>query len=483
MRPPSLVKTAGKPPSVRVPGLAPSFIARKPARDYASLQALTCLRSPSGRPRSLRFNLMREVSRRSLVRLICLISGAAACALIIPLTTQSQEQPADFGARLAKIRADVASTEKIIEKLKADFGKLKKDEKQLESEIRRLSDDERSMLDQSMQVVRRKEKLTVDLRAAEQRVAQQQSLIRDRLRVLYMNAAVSDRSMVLGAVDSGQIERVAVYASSLQNYDQMRFREVSQAVEDLVVARRALDKTLQEGKALQEGLHVKRTELEGQKGKLRDVMQEIQNKQQAAKRSLTSLTSEAEKLEELMRRIMSAGDAESEQPEVTPQVDEREQSEDKPERPAVVDGGRPADVMHPGGLFAQTAKVSYPVHGEIVQRFGKNKVTTFADMIFNKGLEYKTPEGSQVKAVLGGRVAFAGLMPGYDTVVIIDHGQRSYSLYGRLGKGLVQQGDLVKRGDLVGVTSAADSKGRNFYFETRKNGSPVDPGSVLARAS
>jgi len=480
MRPPSLVKTAGKPSSVEVPGRAPSFITRKPARDYASPQALTCLRSPSGRPRSLRFNLLTEVSRRSLVRCICLISGAAACALIIPLTTQSQEQPADLGARLAKIRADVASTEKIIEKLKADFGKLKKGEKQVESEIRRLSDDERSMLDQSMQVLRRKEKLTVDLRAAEQRVAQQQSLVRDRLRVLYMNAAVSDRSMVLGAVDSGQIERVAVYASSLRNYDQMRFREVSQAVEDLVVARRALDKTLEEGKALQEGLHVKRTELEGQKGKLRDVMQEIQNKQQAAKRSLTSLTSEAEKLEELMRRIMSAGDAESEQ---TPQVDEREQSEDKPERPALVDGGRPADVMHPGGLFAQTAKVSYPVHGEIVQRFGKNKVTTFADMIFNKGLEYKTPEGSQVKAVLGGRVAFAGVMPGYDTVVIIDHGQRSYSLYGRLGKGLVKQGDLVKRGDLVGVTSAADSKGRNFYFETRKNGSPVDPGSVLARAS
>jgi septal ring factor EnvC (AmiA/AmiB activator) len=40
----------------------------------------------------------------------------------------------------------------------------------------------------------------------------------------------------------------------------------------------------------------------------------------------------------------------------------------------------------------------------------------------------------------------------------------------------------VNRRDVVGVTAQADSKGRNFYFETRKNGAPVDPVSVLGRA-
>ena len=59
------LKTAGKPPSMGFSRLAPSLIARKPARDCASLQALACLWSPSGRPRSLRVNLFTEVSRRS----------------------------------------------------------------------------------------------------------------------------------------------------------------------------------------------------------------------------------------------------------------------------------------------------------------------------------------------------------------------------------------------------------------------------------
>lgn len=419
-------------------------------------------------------------SRRVVLLAVCAIGVTGAPWWLV------NAQSSDVAARLTKIRADVAATEKVIEGLKSEFNKLKRDERQLEDEVRRLSEEEQNLLTQSTQALRRKEKLQVDLRSAEQRVSQQQALIRERLRVLYMNSSVTERAMVLGAAQSGEVERVAVYASAVRRRDDLRFSGVVQAVEDLLTTRRALDKALDEGKALQEGLQSKRAELEGQKDKLRAVMQQIQSRQQAAKRSLTSLTTEAEKLEALLRVIMSAGDAGDGNSVSESPVPAEDREPEKIQQKGAVDvdgGGRVASVMHPGGLFAQTARVSYPVTGEVVQRFGANKVTSFADMVFSKGVEYKTADGSQVKAVLGGRVAFAGVMPGYDTVVIIDHGERSYSLYGRLGKSHVKQGDLVQRKDVLGVTSAADSKGRNFYFETRKNGAPVDPVSVLSRAS
>ncbi len=418
-------------------------------------------------------------------------------AVIVLLLRHVQAQSSDVAARLTKIRADVSTTEKTIDGLKAEFRKLKKDETQLEDEIRRLVQEEQSMLTESTQVLRRKEKLLVDLKAAEVRVVQQQALIRNRLRTLYVTSALSERTMVLGAAQTGEVERIAVYAGVLRRYDDARFSDVTQAVEDLVATRRALDKALDEGKALQEGIQSKRAELEGQRGKLRSVIQQIQSRQQAAKRSLDSLTAEADKLEALLRIIMSGGGKEEgvreeqgsesdsevkvDAPVATPEVQTDKNLDLNPVMPDKETSA--SQVMHPGGLFAQTARLVYPVAGEIVQRFGSNKVTSFADMVFSKGLEYKTPEGSQVKAVLGGRVAFAGVMPGYGTVVIIDHGERSYSLYGRLGKSHVKQGDLVQRRDVLGVTSAADAKGRNFYFETRKNGAPVDPGSVLSRAS
>jgi septal ring factor EnvC (AmiA/AmiB activator) len=392
-------------------------------------------------------------------------------------------QTADLAAKLTKIRADVVATEKVIADLKLEFNKLKKEERKLEDEMKQLAQEEQALLDKSIQATRQKEKLSVDLRAAEQRVAEQQRLIGDRLKVLYMNASVSDRSMVFRAAESGQLERVAVYASALRGSDQRRFQQVSKAVEELLSTRRALERALEEGKSLQDRLKLNRVNLEDRKVKLQSVLQQIQERQRAAKKSLESLTVEAAKLEELMRAIMS-GDTSLDRPkaEESPQ-DESPRvpsgDSDSVPKPKVVQ--RAGDVMHPGGLFAATARISYPVTGEIVQKFGKTKVTNFADMIFSKGLEYRTAEGTQVRAVLGGRVAFSGEMPGYDTVVIIDHGERSYSLYGRLGKSMVAQGDLVSSRDIIGVTSAADSKGRNFYFETRKNGSPVDPVSVLSR--
>lgn len=413
------------------------------------------------------------------ILVLTIVSRSVCCAFA---------QTGDVASRLTKIRLDVSTTERSIEALKAEFNRLKREERQLEEEIRKLSEDEERMLTESTQVLRRREGLLVDLRAAEQRVAQQQALIRERLRVLYMNSSVSERDLVLGASQSGQIERVAVYASAMRRFDRFRFDQVSKAVEDLVNTRRELDRALDQGKALQDGLHVKRSELEEQKGKLRGVIQQIQSKQQAAKRSLESLTSEAQKLEELLRVIMSADDrqavSESPRPTQPPDGEQEQRSEETKIAPKLKSADvNISDVMHPGGLFAQTARISYPVTGEIVQRFGKNRVTSFADMVFSKGVEYKTPEGSQVRSVLGGRVAFSGDMPGYGTVVIIDHGERTYSLYGRLGKSHVKQGDPVQRKDVIGVTSASDSKGRNFYFETRKNGSPVDPVSVLSRAS
>jgi septal ring factor EnvC (AmiA/AmiB activator) len=397
-------------------------------------------------------------------------------------------EAADVATRLSKIRLDVSATERSIENLKSEFNRLKKEERHLEDEIKKLSDEEERMLTASTQVLRRREGLLVDLRAAEQRVAQQQALIRERLRVLYMNSSVSERDLVLGASQSGQVERVAVYAGAMRRFDRFRFDQVSKAVEDLVNTRRELDQALDQGKVLQEGLQVKRNELEEQKGRLRGVIQQIQSKQQAAKRSLESLTSEAEKLEALLRVIMSADDRESVSDGATPTRPPEGAAEQKSQEANLATKSKSADVnlgavMHPGGLFAQTARISYPVTGEIVQRFGKNRVTSFADMVFSKGVEYRTPEGSQVRSVLGGRVAFSGDMPGYGTVVIVDHGERTYSLYGRLGKSHVKQGDLVQRKDVIGVTSPSDSKGRNFYFETRKNGAPVDPVSVLSRAS
>lgn len=423
---------------------------------------------------------------RNRIGLGAVVALLCGLSIILGARTDIQAQTAELGERLAAIRRDVTSTEATITALKLDYNRFKSEQKHLTAEIARLIEEEQSMLERVTHVSRQKELLLVELKSAEQRLAQQQVKIRQRLRTLYMNSSVNTSyRIVVEALQSGQLERVAVYSRALRAHDQARFAEVAQAVKELLASRQALDAALAEGRELQGKLKVKREELETEKDKLRVVIDGIRDRQRSAKESLAKLMAEADKLESLMRVILSDEDRMREvAPDVGPiplQIPEGDSDSVSPtsEPPTSATNS----VMHPGGLFARTARLALPVRGEVLQKFGKTKVTSFADMVFSKGFEYKASEGSPVLAVLGGRVAFAGEMPGYESVVIIDHGERSYSLYGRLGKHVVRKGDLVGRGDKIGETSRADSKGRNFYFETRKNGSPVDPGMVLTRAS
>jgi murein hydrolase activator len=96
-------------------------------------------------------------------------------------------------------------------------------------------------------------------------------------------------------------------------------------------------------------------------------------------------------------------------------------------------------------------------------------------MIFIKGLEFSGNVGEKVRPVAKGKVVFSQLLPGLGNVVIVDHGKRYYTLYGRLSSVLTQLGDIVGRGDTVGILGEPDRKGRNFYFELRQKGKAMNP--------
>lgn len=427
---------------------------------------------------------LNRMSRFSFQALVLVLSGAWFASVGLA-------EDKDIPAKLVKIRGDVATSERALTQLKAEFRKLKGEEKAVTTEIEKLAFEERALVERTAQVAREKEILVAKVRVAEEQVEQQQQKVRARLRSLYMHSANSEQGLLVSAVRSSDMERSAAYARAVRMSDDLRFREVRRAVEALIDVRGKLDSSLEESQRLQSGVQVKRLELERRRGSLQEIIKQIQDKQQKAKSALAALMSEAAKLEALLSS-MTGGEGPEGSSAVVDDGRVTAPASPSPAMPVITphNAERPEgvvrqlrDVMHPDGLFGRAVRIAVPVRGEVLQRFGKTKVADFADMIFSKGYEYKTAEGTQVKAVLGGRVAFSGEMPGYDTVVIIDHGARSYSLYGRLGKSFVSKGDVIAQRDPLGITSAPDERGRNFYFETRKNGAPVDPSGVLARAS
>jgi septal ring factor EnvC (AmiA/AmiB activator) len=121
----------------------------------------------------------------------------------------------------------------------------------------------------------------------------------------------------------------------------------------------------------------------------------------------------------------------------------------------------------------------WPTEGVVSVRFGAGGRDTPASS--RNGIELSLPEGQTVSAVHEGTVAFADAFSGYGNLVIVDHGERAFSLYGHLSEISVQKGARVEAAAPVGLAGRNPSGNPSLYFELRVDGQPVDPLQWLKR--
>jgi murein hydrolase activator len=130
---------------------------------------------------------------------------------------------------------------------------------------------------------------------------------------------------------------------------------------------------------------------------------------------------------------------------------------------------------------ATVGRYDWPLTGAIQTRFGRQQSSRFGTEIARNGIEIAADAGSAVKAIDAGKVAYADLFSGFGQLVILDHGQKTYSLYGHLSAMAVQRGGAVERGQTVGSSGATPTGAPAVYFELRIDGKPVDPVQWLKR--
>jgi septal ring factor EnvC (AmiA/AmiB activator) len=123
----------------------------------------------------------------------------------------------------------------------------------------------------------------------------------------------------------------------------------------------------------------------------------------------------------------------------------------------------------------------WPITGEVVARFGRVPAGRFGTTIARNGIEVAARAGDEVKAVHEGTVAYAAPFTGFGTLVIVDHGQGAFTLYGHLVETVVSAGTNVSRGTVLGTVGLSPSGAAAAYFEMRIDGRPVDPLQWLRR--
>ncbi len=143
-------------------------------------------------------------------------------------------------------------------------------------------------------------------------------------------------------------------------------------------------------------------------------------------------------------------------------------------------------------VLAATGRLLWPLpHATITQGFGPTPYVFEASYAgfphFHTGIDLAVPLGTPVFAAADGVVVLArpmadsgGVLVGYGNYVIIQHDAGLKTLYGHLLTIGVKEGDVVHRGQLVGlVGSTGNSTGPHTHFEVRIENSPVDPMQML----
>jgi septal ring factor EnvC (AmiA/AmiB activator) len=123
----------------------------------------------------------------------------------------------------------------------------------------------------------------------------------------------------------------------------------------------------------------------------------------------------------------------------------------------------------------------WPIDGRVTAPFGKVPAGRFGTTIVRNGIEVAAKDGASATAVHEGTVAFAAPFSGFGTMVIVDHGDGAFTLYGHLLDAAVSAGTNVSRGAALGRIGLSPSGGAALYFELRIDGRPVNPVEWLAR--
>ncbi len=131
----------------------------------------------------------------------------------------------------------------------------------------------------------------------------------------------------------------------------------------------------------------------------------------------------------------------------------------------------------PTGFAGNKGRLHPPIEGKIIRNyspFGGKGGTG------QKGVYIEGRPGAEVRAVFDGRVDYSGWLKGYGQIVILNHGDRYFSVSAHLQRRDREKGDAVQAGEVIGLLGDTESLvGPRLYFELRNGAENLDPPAWL----
>jgi len=340
-------------------------------------------------------------------------------------------------SKKSKIRSQIRAKQRAA---KAVYGDIERVDQRL-GQIETAIETTQSKLNRGRQ---EQERLRLELVVASNQLVERRAQLARRMRSLYMEGPTSNVVALVRSQDLGDLAARKAILERIADHDRALF--------DSVVA---LKRTISDRKNRQDRVVAQIAELKIQQ---QDHQSNLQDARREKKSFIQELGDEANALREQLDQL------ERESNLLAAQI-RRYQAASK---------GTPFEVRPSrGGLLR-------PVTAGITSGFGYRHHPILKRRKLHTGIDFGAKHGSLIRAAADGIVISATYMRGYGNTVIIDHGGGLSTLYGHCSRLYVSTGKRVRQGDrIAAVGSTGLSTGPHLHFETRINGTPVNPLSRL----
>jgi murein DD-endopeptidase MepM/ murein hydrolase activator NlpD len=121
-----------------------------------------------------------------------------------------------------------------------------------------------------------------------------------------------------------------------------------------------------------------------------------------------------------------------------------------------------------------------PADAPISDVFGSQRIFNGVAQSPHLGLDFRVPSGTPIAAMNDGTVLLARPLYFEGNFVVLDHGQGLLTLYLHLSVIQVKEGEVVKRGQIIGLSGGTGrATGPHLHVAVRWQGTYLDPARLM----
>ena len=414
--------------------------------------------------------------------------------LFLPLGLMGQANKSDLEKRKKALQEEIRQTSQLILETRknksASMSQLKALNKKLSDRMRLINtiQSEINLLSSSITTnSRRIQELQSDLTKMRETYAR-------LVKRAYMNR--NQRSALLlffSAQNIQQAYKRLYYLKTYTTYRKEQAKQIQYAQNELSGKMQVLRTDLNSKQALLGSEEQEKQVLSKEKKEQETTLSKLQKKEKTLKKELIKKEATKKKLDSEIRKVIEreiakeraavkAREAKAAKAATKPKASDPAKPAEKKPAAAPEIKMTPETAALSGKFEANQGKLPWPVDkGAITETFGTHAHPVLKGIsTYNNGIDIATSKNAPIKAIYEGEVMGVVSIPGSGDAILIKHGEY-LTVYSNLGRVVVEKGQKVKTGTVIGNAGENDEGVTEAHLEIWKGKTKLNPALWIAR--